>query len=73
MNHNQSLSQEDILIALDQLDQTVEVMSNIIRRLKHSLDDSLSSSNPSPNDSDQEQNALASLSSANVSFDSNLH
>lgn len=73
MNHNQSLSQEDILIALDQLDQTVEVMSNIIRRLKHSLDDTLSSPNTNSTDSDQEQNALASLSSVNVSFDTNLH
>jgi len=70
MSHNQSLSQEDILIALDQLDQTVEVMSNIIRRLKHSLDDSLA---PTNKDSDSDQNTLTSVSPANVSFDTNLH
>jgi len=35
---NQSPSnQEDVLIALDQLDQTLEVMSGLVARLKHSL------------------------------------
>ncbi|MBU3069605.1 hypothetical protein KOI40_07220 [Aestuariicella sp. G3-2] len=43
MNHkhrtqNDSLSAEDILIALDQLDQTVEVMGAVIKRLKRNLE-----------------------------------
>lgn len=38
MDQQHSLSREDMLIALDQLDQTVEVMSQIIRRLKQTAD-----------------------------------
>lgn len=42
MNHHHRtasppLSPEDILIALDQLDQTVEVMAAVIKRLKRDL------------------------------------
>lgn len=33
----QPLSSEDILIALDQLEQTVEVMTAVIKRLKREL------------------------------------
>ncbi len=37
MSHHTGLSHEEMLIALDQLDQTVEVMGATIQRLKHNL------------------------------------
>lgn len=38
---NNPLSTEDMLIALDQLDQTVEVMGAVIKRLKRNLDQAI--------------------------------
>ncbi|WP_439135570.1 hypothetical protein [Pseudomaricurvus sp.] len=47
---NNTLSTEDIQIALDQLDQTVEVMGAVIKRLKRNLNQTLPS-HPKPNSS----------------------
>ena len=72
MSHNHTLSQEDVLIALDQLDQTVEVMGQIIQRLKRGIDDSTTAvaNSPSPK---KEQSSPPQLSSIDVNIDSNLH
>lgn len=65
MNHHHSISQEDVLIALDQLDQTVEVMGHVIKRLKHQLDvstlDINTSKYPPTAACDADPNALAQL------------
>ncbi len=78
MDQQHSLSHEDMLIALDQLDQTVEVMSQIIRRLKQAVDQSTSP--PSPLTAPQEAHSNSLLHtevgvdiSADNPIDSNLH
>lgn len=71
MSHNHTLSHEDVLIALDQLDQTVEVMGKIIQRLKRGIDDSTTDSNSAP--LKKEQSAHAPLSNIDVNIDGNLH
>ncbi len=72
MSHNHTLSQEDVLIALDQLDQTVEVMGQIIQRLKRGIDDSTTAVANSPSQK-KEQSSPPQLSSIDVNIDSNLH
>ncbi len=69
---NQSLSHEDVLIALDQLDQTVEVMGKIIQRLKRGIDESISAP-ITPTTPEPERSSHPSLSSAETITDPNLH
>lgn len=66
---NQSLSHEDVLIALDQLDQTVEVMGKIIQRLKRGVDESIGT----PTAPEQEHSSHPTLSSTENIADPNLH
>ncbi len=69
---NQNLSHEDVLIALDQLDQTVEVMGKIIQRLKRGIDESITAP-ISPPSTEQEHSSHPSLSSTDTIADPNLH
>ncbi len=78
MNQQHSLSHEDMLIALDQLDQTVEVMSQIIRRLKQTIDQPTSSPSPISPPQESHSNSLfhtevKSDASVDNSVDSKLH
>ncbi len=50
--HDDVLSHEDLLIALDQLDQTVEVMTTLIKRIKRQL------AHPNTSPSEQESSSL---------------
>ncbi|MGH1372842.1 MAG: hypothetical protein ACRBBW_12440 [Cellvibrionaceae bacterium] len=69
---NQSLSHEDVLIALDQLDQTVEVMGNIIKRLKRGIDESITAP-ITPTTSEPEHKSHPPLSGGDTLADPNLH
>ncbi len=78
MNQQHSMSHEDMLIALDQLDQTVEVMSQIIRRLKQTVDQSISSTSPlNPPQETRSSSLLHTETGSDIAvdnpLDSNLH
>jgi hypothetical protein len=40
MNQQPRLNNEDILITLDQLDQTLDVLTQVVKRLKHDITNS---------------------------------
>ena len=78
MNQQHSLSHEDMLIALDQLDQTVEVMSQIIRRLKQSIDQPTSSQSAINRPQEAHSNSLLHTdvsvdATADQTIEGNLH